>query len=290
MAKGYTTSPKISKSSGIASDDDAYDNANLLSCQVAKFCELMRGEGHWHEKMGRIKPLIGDLSGKKILDLGTQVGTYALYLSKTSKLSIGVDFSYAALKRAAELREQSNCPNTHFIQADVSAFPFADKTFDVVIGCDIVEHLVEEDLERMLKESYRVMKSGGIVVLQTYPNRYWQFFMRFNISSIIPTLLFWLPKESYSEVIELYLRTVVSVRCLKWKFTGAIPKGTHVNFQTLESILDSVTAAGFKIDKAFAENTYSNYERTRFAKLVEKITRNNIITKQNIYLKARKIL
>lgn len=37
-------------------------------------------------------------SGKNVLDLGTQIGVYALYSSIQSKLSVGVDFSYAALK------------------------------------------------------------------------------------------------------------------------------------------------------------------------------------------------
>lgn len=287
MDKEFRTSINVNKSPRIASDDNAYNGD--LSHQVSKFYDLMRGEGHWYEKIERMKLLIGELSGKNVLDLGTQVGTYALYSSKESKLSAGVDFSYAALKKAVELREQLYSSNIYFVQANVNSLPFADKTFDVVIGCDIVEHLVDADLEYMLKESYRVMKNEGILVLQTYPNRYFYCFGNFNKFSVIPIVLFWLPKKLYAKTIDIYHRIVAFIKNLKWKFAWSFPKTGHINCQTLESISEFVTYAGFRIDKAFAENTYSKYERSEFRKLMEKLLRNNVVTKQNIYLKPRKI-
>ncbi len=287
MDKQYRTS--IKKLSGPVSDDDAYNNTNLLAHQLAKFYKLMSGKGHWYEKMERMKPLVGNLSGKKLLDLGTQIGTYVFYLANSTKFSIGVDFSHEALKKAIDLRKQLNYPNTYFVQANIASLPFTDETFDIIIGCDIVEHLVEKDLQCMLKESYRIIKNEGLLVLQTYPNRYGQFFIKFNKFSIIPILLFWLPKILYTQVLDLYEKWVLWLRNMKWKVTGAIPKGMHINCQTLKSISESVAAADFKIETAFAESTYSNYERTNFGKFVEKLLRNNIVTKQNIYLKARKV-
>ena len=133
------------------------------------------------------------------------------------------------------------------------------------------------------------MKKGGILVLHTYPNRYFFCFGNFNKFSIIPIVLFWLPKKLYAKITDLYHRIVVFIKRIKWKFAGSFPKSTHVNCQTLENISEFVTYAGFKIDTSFAENTYSVYERTKFRKFMEKLLRDNVVTRQNIYLRARKI-
>jgi len=273
----------------IESDDKRYDEAYLLEKQEKKLIKLLKGEGHWYEKMKRVESLLGDFQGNKILDLGTQIGTYAIYLSKKSKFSVGVDFAHEPLKKAKELSYRLLIKNTRFVQANVNELPFPEKSFDLVIGCDIVEHLVHEDLILSLKESYRVLKDDGILVLQTYPNRYSYCFLKFNKYSLIPILLFWLPKELFSKTIDKYHQIVTFSKYIKYKLIKINPKGTHINCQTLESISRTVEDNRFLVETAFAENSYSIYERTKFSKFMEKILRDNIVTKQNIYLKCKKV-
>jgi len=280
---------KTKASLKVVSDDNYYDDEEHIATQVTKFDGLIKGKGHWHEKMIKMKALMGNLRGKYVLDLGTQIGTYVLCLSEESEMSVGVDFAKAPLKKALELKEQLNRTNAYFIQGNATCLPFADESFDVVVTCDLAEHLIKEDLEYMLKESYRTLNNGGILALQTYPNKYAYCFMKFNKYSVIPILLFWLPQNLYLKAIEMYHRGVMLSRRLKWKITGRIPKGTHINCQTLESISQFINSAGFKIDAACAENTYSNYERTAFGKFMEKLLRGNILTKQNIYIIAKKV-
>lgn len=287
--RGEKSAAKTKKPLRILSNDSSYDDEDLISSQIAKFNELTKGEGHWYEKMVKVKALIGDVHGKNVLDLGTQIGTYALCLSKESRITVGIDFANTPLKKAIELREQLNHTNAYFVQGNVKDLPLVDECFDVVTACDIVEHLLEEDLECMVKEAYRALKKGGNLVLQTYPNKYAYCFMEFNKYSIIPILLFWLPGDMYPKAIGMYHEGVMLARRLKWKITGAIPKSTHINCQTLESISELVRSAGFKIQVAFAENTYSDYERTGFGKYMEKLLGDNIVTKQNIYLRAEKV-
>jgi len=141
----------------------------------------------------------------------------------------------------------------------------------------------------MLKESYRVMKKRGFLLLQTYPNRYFYCFIKFNKYSIIPLFLVWLPKNLYSKAIDMYHKGVMLLKHTKWKITRNVSKGTHINCQTLESISELVKSAGFKIDVGFAENTYTEFERTKFALFMERLLKNNSITKQNIYIRAIKI-
>ncbi|MDL2121933.1 MAG: class I SAM-dependent methyltransferase [Deltaproteobacteria bacterium] len=289
MFRGKKSTIKTQKPLRILSNDSSYNDEHVISSQIAKFNELINGKGHWHQKMLKMKALIGSLRGKKALDLGTQIGTYALCLSKESRITVGIDFANMPLKKAIELREQLNHTNAYFVQGNVKALPLVDESFDVVIACDIIEYLVDEDLEYMLRESHRTLKDGGNLVLQTYPNKYAYCFMEFKKCSVIPILLFWLPRDLYSKAIGTYHRGVMLARRLKWKITGQCPKDTHINCQTLESISEFVKSAGFKIEVAFAENTYSNYERTAFGKFMGEFLGNNIVTKQNIYLRAEKV-
>lgn len=52
--------------------------------------------------------------------------------------------------------------------AEKDAFPFADATFDVVLACEIIEHLPNDPMHTLI-ECNRVLKPGGRVVLTT-PN------------------------------------------------------------------------------------------------------------------------
>ena len=54
----------------------------------------------------------------------------------------------------------------HLCQADALALPFSHNTFDVVVSGYLVRNVV--DLDAALAEQYRVLKSGGrVVVLDT---------------------------------------------------------------------------------------------------------------------------
>lgn len=45
-----------------------------------------------------------------------------------------------------------------YIQGSALAMPFADKSFDAVISCDVLEHIPADDRELFIKESIRVTK------------------------------------------------------------------------------------------------------------------------------------
>lgn len=51
----------------------------------------------------------------------------------------------------------------NYIQCDALVMPFADKTFDAVISCDVLEHIPKDDRPAFLRESARVTKDLMIV-------------------------------------------------------------------------------------------------------------------------------
>ena len=52
-------------------------------------------------------------------------------------------------------------------QADVSALPFPDNHFDVVISLDVIAHFYRGDEVRAVRELSRVLAPGGLLVLRT---------------------------------------------------------------------------------------------------------------------------
>jgi ubiquinone/menaquinone biosynthesis C-methylase UbiE len=58
--------------------------------------------------------------------------------------------------------------------ASVSRLPFADNTFDVVVCCQVLEHLPFGDSIRSLEEIRRVCRVGSVVSLPQ-AGRYWPF-------------------------------------------------------------------------------------------------------------------
>lgn len=66
----------------------------------------------------------------------------------------GCDISYQAIHTA--FREM---PVGNFTVANVQKLPYADESFDIVVGFDIMEHVT--DVQRTIGEVYRVLKKGG---------------------------------------------------------------------------------------------------------------------------------
>ena len=58
-------------------------------------------------------------------------------------------------------------PNTakldNYIEGSALLMPFADSSFDVVVSCDVLEHIKKEDRNKFIKESSRVSKDFLII-------------------------------------------------------------------------------------------------------------------------------
>ena len=92
----------------------------------------------------------------RVLDLGCGTGAVAAELAKCGE-PIGADMSRLALDRA---RSRGSFG---LVQADGSALPFAEATFDAAIGLDVFEH-IEAD-QTAMNECARVLRPLGVLVL-----------------------------------------------------------------------------------------------------------------------------
>ncbi len=53
--------------------------------------------------------------------------------------------------------------------ADARELPFVDETFDGILSISTLQWLDEKDMGKVAKEMFRVLKPGGIAVVQFYP-------------------------------------------------------------------------------------------------------------------------
>ncbi len=113
-----------------------------------------------HLQIDDLQLALGDLNGKRVLDLGCGWGNFSVWLAKQGAQVTAVDLSEALLDAARVLAE-ANGVTCDFRVADIVALPFEDGQFDVVTGIAILHHLSEPDVRKAIGECRRVLKSGG---------------------------------------------------------------------------------------------------------------------------------
>ncbi|HBX23533.1 MAG TPA: SAM-dependent methyltransferase [Desulfotomaculum sp.] len=96
------------------------------------------------------------------LDIGCGTGNYTLLLARSGLRVTGLDISPGMLVRARAKAEEAHL-DIKFLQGDAVALPFNDNTFDIVLSVSALEFAPH--LETALQEAYRVLKSGGQLVV-----------------------------------------------------------------------------------------------------------------------------
>ena len=103
----------------------------------------------------QLRPLWGDLRGKRVLDVGAGTGRVVAELSKDGGIVTALDISTQMLERL----KIKKLKNVKTVVGDAESLPFANNTFDLVVATFLVVHL--KDPTRFFDEVYRVLKDGG---------------------------------------------------------------------------------------------------------------------------------
>lgn len=92
-------------------------------------------------------------------------GAFKHYLGTTDSPRLIIGCGRNAVKGwlNTDLRPQKSAPEKVFYLNAAKTFPFSDQTFDYIYSEHIFEHLTFRDSCNMLKESYRVLKPGGVM-------------------------------------------------------------------------------------------------------------------------------
>lgn len=117
-----------------------------------------------------------DFEPKTILDIGCSAGSsstpYAMAYPKAEVHAIDVA---PGLLRYAHARAESLGVAVHFHQRDAGDTKFPDNTFDLVVSHNAMHEMPQKTTENMFRESYRILKPGGIAVHQDLQLRFDRF-------------------------------------------------------------------------------------------------------------------
>jgi SAM-dependent methyltransferase len=113
---------------------------------------------------GGLRPALGGA----VLDIGSAWGFNVMALTLLGSRSVGLDLvldGFPAGRRIAA----ANGLTLDVVAADASLLPFANASFRGISMVEVIEHVFEGDRGAVFDECYRVLESGGLLVLST-PN------------------------------------------------------------------------------------------------------------------------
>jgi ubiquinone/menaquinone biosynthesis C-methylase UbiE len=106
--------------------------------------------------------LIGDVRGKRVLEIGCGGGQCAIAFAKRGAIATGIDLSDAQIEFARSLAQQERVEVT-FLQGNIEDLsPIADASQDVVFSAYALQYV--ERPEYCLSEVRRVLVPGGLLV------------------------------------------------------------------------------------------------------------------------------
>jgi len=126
------------------------------------------------DRLGSLVGRFGSFEKKRVLDIGSGSGSSALVMLDLGAAYVtGVEiipgFVDLARMRAADERVSDRVTFQHV--TDTTHLPFADRSFDIITFNAVLEHLPPALRSPILKEAWRCLAPGGLLVFTETPNR-----------------------------------------------------------------------------------------------------------------------
>lgn len=123
-------------------------------------------QGHWDIVLTPLKHVpkewFGDLKGKKVLGLASGGGQQMPILTAAGAVCTVMDYSDKQLETERMVAKREGY-DIEIIEADMTKrFPIEDETFDLIVHP--VSNCYVQDVEHVFRESYRVLKKGGVML------------------------------------------------------------------------------------------------------------------------------
>ncbi len=135
---------------------------------------------------------------EKILEIGCGRGELCAALSIHASYVTGIDYSGAAIELCTNTYK-GKFDNLSFMVADAKTLPFPNNSFSLVICTEVLEHLHQWELEKMMSEVCRVLEYSGRFAAQTEPNNIFRYVS--SIWSFFPRLILGLIKGKKTPIL-----------------------------------------------------------------------------------------
>jgi 2-polyprenyl-3-methyl-5-hydroxy-6-metoxy-1,4-benzoquinol methylase len=151
------------------SPSESQSRAAYEAWHEAVHAEDATADRPWHE-LARLSLRPIDVEGRHLLEIGCGRGELACQLAQSARPPrrlVAADFAHAAVRLGAARGRHRDLTMVSWLVADVQRIGLPAGTFDTVISCETIEHLI--DPVGALRELHRLLRPGGRVVLTT-PN------------------------------------------------------------------------------------------------------------------------
>jgi ubiquinone/menaquinone biosynthesis C-methylase UbiE len=110
--------------------------------------------------------LLGDLTGKRLLDLGCGTGALVPLIRSTLLEYDGIDVAPTMVAAARDrLRTLDLGPQFRVREGDVESVPFPAESFDAVVALGLLGHV--DDPGRVIREALRVARPDALLIVST---------------------------------------------------------------------------------------------------------------------------
>ncbi len=145
---------------------EKYDEDLRLSADNVRRLEYMTAIEYMNKYL---KP------GDSVLDVAAGTGAYALYYAARGVQMTALDITPSYIDILRQKATDQNIHLSTFVNDARDLSKFSDQSFDHVFCMGPIYHLPdEEDREKVMRESIRVLKPGGLLFL-AYINKYFVF-------------------------------------------------------------------------------------------------------------------
>ncbi len=128
---------------------------------VLKGVWQMTNEDAMEYQTRAMEPIPSDFSGKLLeVPVGTGVLSMPVFQSLKEADITCLDYSEKMMETAEKRAAEMGIHNIAFVQGDVGKLPFEDESFDIVLSLNGFHAF--PDKEAAYRETYRVLKKGGI--------------------------------------------------------------------------------------------------------------------------------
>lgn len=155
-------------------NEKVYDEEYFLSsCNGYEIYQETRGRV-LNRRM-QLSLMIANLKREQsILDVGCGRGELAFHCALQGCKVLGIDYSPSAIKIASDTVLQLPVDlqkNVELKQIDAKEMVFRNEFFDIIFMIDVIEHLYDWELKKVIEKCRSYLKKGGKLVVHTYPTR-----------------------------------------------------------------------------------------------------------------------
>ena len=121
------------------------------------------------EHLHRYQAVLEIIRNKKVLDAACGTGYGSALMSSVAQNVTGIDISGDTISHNQKI--YADIKNLEFIEASIAELPFPDKSFDVIVSFETIEHVNEELQNSFLREIQRCLKDDGILIMSSPDKR-----------------------------------------------------------------------------------------------------------------------